>query len=315
MTNYVSNTLYCSCGVLAFSVMLGATEAFAATVGCIPGDCSGYTKTSSQCSGKTAIRCPFDTSKYYCQDDVEVSCGEAYKYDCSGPGYIGGVGEPCNDMYASCECDTDDHYEWSGGTCRQNCSGYYYSCTGSNESPNYYDSCGGYYKECDCMNGTYWNGSSCGKAEVVLEVCVSLPYCGGSDCFSRTPSVGGSVQQSGGTYKSFDSPGWGETRCTDFTVNALEPVTISFYGMRETEQYWVGFACLLPKVSAQAGYLSCEPGTVYDYNYIQATFQPDRYTAKNTVNISYDSFLEYQNACSYGNAKVDYSCSVSSSYY
>lgn len=108
---------------------------------------------------------------------------------------------------------------------------------------------------------------------------------------------------------------WGSSQCTDFTVNALEPVTISFYGMRATEEYWVGYACVLPNVSAQAGYLSCEPSSVYDYNYIQATFQPDRYTAKNTVNISYEGYQQYQNKCDYGSAKVDYSCSVGSSYY
>ncbi len=39
-------------------------------------DCAtlGYTKTAAQCSGKTYTRCPFDTSKYSCEDTKEVDC-------------------------------------------------------------------------------------------------------------------------------------------------------------------------------------------------------------------------------------------------
>lgn len=301
-------------GASVLSIVFSAANARAECVA--TPDCAslGFNKSEADCPAN-ALKCPWDASKLFCGDEPAVSCGEAYKYTCEEYGYTGGVGNPCNDLYASCECDTSNHYYWTGSACKQNCNGYYYSCTGSNESPGY-DSCNGYYNECNCNNGTYWNGSSCGKAEVVLEICVSLPYCSYSDCYSRVPSVSGSISQSGGTYKSFDGPmSWSSSNCTDFTVNALEPVTISFYGMRETEEYWVGYACVLPNVSAQAGYLSCEPGSVYDYSYIQATFQPDRYTAKNTVNISYEGYQQYQNKCGYGNAKVDYNCSVGSSYY
>lgn len=51
------------------SVILSNQTAIAA--GCIEGDCTGYTKTAAQCQGKDAIRCPFDISKYFCN---EVSC-------------------------------------------------------------------------------------------------------------------------------------------------------------------------------------------------------------------------------------------------
>ena len=34
----------------------------------------GYTKSASECSGKTALYCPFDKTKAYCADDVD--CGE-----------------------------------------------------------------------------------------------------------------------------------------------------------------------------------------------------------------------------------------------
>lgn len=72
--------LYWSCGALVFSVMLGTGSAMAVTSGCIPGDCTGYEKTAAECSGKTAIKCPFDTSKFYCGEDepgcTSVNVGE-----------------------------------------------------------------------------------------------------------------------------------------------------------------------------------------------------------------------------------------------
>ena len=107
------NDLYYGCGVLAFSVAISSSYVYAATSGCIPGNCDGYTKSSSDCSGKTTIKCPFDTSKLYCQDS---SCGDAYKYECKGTGISGGSGSPCDGKYASCTCSNG--YEWSGGTCK-----------------------------------------------------------------------------------------------------------------------------------------------------------------------------------------------------
>lgn len=81
MKNYVRN-LYCGCGVLAFSAMMGTGAAFSATTGCIPGNCDGYTKTAAECSGKTAIKCPFDTSKHYCgEDEPECPAVTVGEYD------------------------------------------------------------------------------------------------------------------------------------------------------------------------------------------------------------------------------------------
>lgn len=46
-------------------------------------DCAtlGYTKTASQCSGKTYTRCPFDTSKYSCDSAATVSCSDQGYFD------------------------------------------------------------------------------------------------------------------------------------------------------------------------------------------------------------------------------------------
>ena len=281
--------LLLGCSTAMFSLILKADVVWAAGA-CLASDCTGYTKTSADCSGKAAIRCPFDTSKYYCQDDV--ACGDAYKYDCQGYGYSGGSGEPCDGKYASCICDTSNHFSWTGSECTQNCNGYNFYCDGYNEVPPYYgDSCGGLYSECDCENGTYWNGNSCSSAEVVLEVCIQMPSCGGgSDCWNHFPSVSASISQSGGYSQSVDSPyNWGERKCTDFTINALEDVTINYTGIRETQSYWVGYECIIPRVTTSGGSLECEYQNYYSKGReISATFRPDMYMAKNTVEIAYE---------------------------
>lgn len=62
---------------LFYSLPVQAQECTAAP------DCStlGYTKTASQCSGKTYTRCPFDTSRYNCADSAAAAA------DCSALGY------------------------------------------------------------------------------------------------------------------------------------------------------------------------------------------------------------------------------------
>lgn len=89
-------------------------------------DCAtlGYTKTASQCSGKSYTRCPFDTSKYAC--DSATSSTECYnlgfidsKKNCAGD-YIACPG---NDTYVRCltgakvgdlkySLRTEDHDGW-----------------------------------------------------------------------------------------------------------------------------------------------------------------------------------------------------------
>lgn len=79
MTGNYKNLLL-GCSTALFSVIL-STDSVMAAGACLANDCTGYTKTSAQCSGKTAIRCPFDTSKYYCQDDVvnDDTCPDGYQ--------------------------------------------------------------------------------------------------------------------------------------------------------------------------------------------------------------------------------------------
>jgi len=76
----------------SFSLTLSSGTALAA---CVPGDCSGlgYTKSASDCSGVDYIRCPFDTSKYYC---VKPACTEntCEGYPLTTP--------PQNAKYSSC---------------------------------------------------------------------------------------------------------------------------------------------------------------------------------------------------------------------
>lgn len=75
MKLYLKSMTFLS-GVLGCSLMVETSSALAA---CVSGDCAGlgYTKSASDCSGVDAIRCPFDTSKYFCvkQTATEEDCG------------------------------------------------------------------------------------------------------------------------------------------------------------------------------------------------------------------------------------------------
>ncbi len=99
-------------------------------------DCAalGYTETS--CPNGKGIKCPFG-DKWACPSSKEETCAEyGFKYDCSGTGYASGVGQTCNNKYASCTCASG--YEWKDGKCEEipvpesavlgQCTGYAKSC-------------------------------------------------------------------------------------------------------------------------------------------------------------------------------------------
>lgn len=62
--NYKNVLLGCSTAL--FSIILNTHSVLAA---CLSSDCSGYTKTAADCSGKDSLRCPFDDTKYYCPSE------------------------------------------------------------------------------------------------------------------------------------------------------------------------------------------------------------------------------------------------------
>ncbi|MBQ8661943.1 MAG: tail fiber protein [Alphaproteobacteria bacterium] len=62
---------------LSSAAVLLVTAAEASAQSCAEApSCSelGYTKSVSQCSGKTILYCPFDSTKVFCQDEVPISC-------------------------------------------------------------------------------------------------------------------------------------------------------------------------------------------------------------------------------------------------
>ena len=59
----------------AFGLILSVTNSYA--IECTPTpDCAtlGYTKTASDCSGVASIKCPFDTSKLFCEEKILKTC-------------------------------------------------------------------------------------------------------------------------------------------------------------------------------------------------------------------------------------------------
>ena len=67
-------------------------------------DCAtlGYTKTASQCSGKSYTRCPFDTSKYACDTPTSTQCYEQGFTDSKANCVGNYIACPGNDTYVRC---------------------------------------------------------------------------------------------------------------------------------------------------------------------------------------------------------------------
>ena len=89
-----------------------------------------------------------------------VTCGEEYKYTCTGTGYVGGDGGFCGDKYAACTCDSG--YNWNGSVCTTCDAKYKYSCDVSgNVTGGVGSGCEGLYEACTCADGYIWYDGAC----------------------------------------------------------------------------------------------------------------------------------------------------------
>lgn len=90
-----------NCSKFAFllpGLVLAAFDARAQTCVQAP-SCSqlGFTKSVSQCSGKNMVKCPFDVTAVYCEDNVVISCASL--------GFTDIVAE-CPGEYVKCPSDS-----------------------------------------------------------------------------------------------------------------------------------------------------------------------------------------------------------------
>ena len=96
-------------------------------------DCAtlGYTETS--CPNGKGLKCPFGNT-FACPATDESICEKyGFKYTCTGDIYAGGIGQGCNNQYASCSCVPG--YEWKKEKCEKvlgatlgTCTGYAKNC-------------------------------------------------------------------------------------------------------------------------------------------------------------------------------------------
>ena len=78
-------------------------------------DCAsiGYTETSCETD---YLACPFDNTKLKC-----MPCDSTYRYNCVGENTTKGIGDTCNDKYASCECVEGAIFENGSCVCDISC--------------------------------------------------------------------------------------------------------------------------------------------------------------------------------------------------
>jgi len=109
--------------ISAMSLGLGTSTALAA---CISGDCTslGYTKSAADCNGLASVRCPFDTSKYFCVQSDSVCDFTATKENCSAQCRdVDTAGNACtrNGMIYYEDCAWDTYCQYSkcvNGSCK-----------------------------------------------------------------------------------------------------------------------------------------------------------------------------------------------------
>ncbi len=160
MKLYLKNITFLS-SILGCSIMFEASSALAV---CIAGDCAGlgYTKSASDCSGVDAIRCPFNTSKYFCvaQITLDDSCPTGYsKATCTASQTLVDTqkteaGTYCYKCQATTDCSTYTKNPWAkyGSSMPQTCASYKYNGNGMVPSP-ITETCGGtQYVKCAVFN-------------------------------------------------------------------------------------------------------------------------------------------------------------------
>lgn len=155
----LNTKFYCSCGVLAFSVILSSGNVWAADPGCIQGNCDGYTKSAADCTGKSAIKCPFDTSKYYCQDSINNCQAGTFLNNgncevCSGNTYSEARAESCT----ACPEGTNVNSDHTGCVCK---GSFKFPCSGTGYASGNGIVCNGKYESCTCSADYRWDGLSC----------------------------------------------------------------------------------------------------------------------------------------------------------
>ena len=78
-------------------------------------DCATLGYTENSCSGGNGVKCPFG-NKWACfqtraEIEKEICTDLGFTQTCTGTGYAGGVGKPCNGKYSECKCN--DGYIWN----------------------------------------------------------------------------------------------------------------------------------------------------------------------------------------------------------
>ena len=93
-------------------------------------DCAslGYTEASCPNGG---VKCPWGDKWFCATSESEVCSKYGFKYTCTGTGYSGGMGNPCNGKYTSCTCA--EGYGFFNGACSElqwgKCTGLAANCS------------------------------------------------------------------------------------------------------------------------------------------------------------------------------------------
>ncbi len=154
----MKNYLYLTTVIIGSSMVIVNTMSWAQCVSTQDCTALGYTETS--CPNGKGVKCPFG-NKWFCgESSCNYVCEDlGFKYSCSGTGYSGGSGKPCNGKYMSCNCVSP--YEWKSDSC--SCpTEYQYSCSeSSGMDGGEGTACNGKYKSCKCSTGYGWKDGSC----------------------------------------------------------------------------------------------------------------------------------------------------------
>jgi len=123
----------------------------------------GYTQSASDCTGKISLRCPFDTTAYFCAEIGSCDFSEYPLTECPTGGNCSNI--TCDGMtkYKLNSCNSGYEINSDSTTCTAcNFTSYPLTQCPYNGYCSYY-TCGGTtkYKLTSCSSGLYVSGNTC----------------------------------------------------------------------------------------------------------------------------------------------------------
>ena len=155
----------------------------------------GYGNSCTDDGGTYFRECICPLNYEWSATALKCVCSSAFKYTCTGTGYAGGDGEPCDGKYKACICASGYYWDATTGKCLQSCANECSLTSCPSPFTCRYEECSKRYCKTGCEEGYDWDAStqtcslSCAN-ECSLTTCPSPFTCRYEECSKRYCKTG-----------------------------------------------------------------------------------------------------------------------------